>query len=267
MLFEPEYPFTPGHVCVVRPLDKSGSGMPSSTLATCMNELSKVAKLPVHQLIKHFGPLLPAPLMDREDLQAEGITSDQLSASCLNYSVLSNVGSIKIQFVSSLGLHLEFDKGSETLKIFQSPCFCFLVCLGRHADVDRLEGCYLQRYTIPQRCPMEEANICPPFSDYSRTRSRHLKTHTGLYQKIASRLLTFIEKFCFHTGLFSMSLEVPGHGSKMITLAQGEFQRIGCFNDYVRLNVQRNRCTPRSRRRCRNHNTRRQRTSHSWGND
>ena len=146
MLYEPGYSFTPARICVIRPIDSSGDVIRSSVLTNYTNELSVVAELPVHQLIKHFGPLLPAPLISQEDLQAEGILSDQLSVSYLKYNILSNVAGIKIQFVSCLGLHLEFDKRSKTLNIFQFPSFCLLVCLGRRTYSDESEKSYLKRY-------------------------------------------------------------------------------------------------------------------------
>ena len=87
--------------------------------------------------------------MDPEDLQVERISSDQLLANYITYHILSNVAGIKIQFVSSLGLHLEFDKKSKTLKVFQFPSFCFLVCLGRRTDSEELQSSHLKKYVCP----------------------------------------------------------------------------------------------------------------------
>ena len=145
LLFEPEYPTTPGCICIVRPVDQDGDVIRSNTLTAYKNQIEVVADLPIHQLLRHFGMLIPVPVASREELQAEGVRSDQLSTNYLNYQILSNVAGIKVQFVSSLSLHLEFDKRSKALKIFRYPSFCRLICSGRRAESDELQRSYLKK--------------------------------------------------------------------------------------------------------------------------
>ena len=53
--------------------------------------------------------------------------SEYLILSFLSYRTLVKVAKIKIQWVDSLNLHLEFDEGARVLKLFRFPSFCRLM--------------------------------------------------------------------------------------------------------------------------------------------
>lgn len=111
------------------------------------------SRLPVHQLLKHFGDALPTPASleidrGRNDPQPN-LFSDYLVVSYLELRTLSKVARIKIEFVPILSLHLDFDEKERTLKIFGSPSFCRMVCsnMGDPQSFEEANGCrqpYLQ---------------------------------------------------------------------------------------------------------------------------
>ena len=54
-------------------------------------------------------------------------SSEYLILSFLSYYTLVKVAKIKIEWVESLNLHLEFDEGARVLKLFRYPSFCRLM--------------------------------------------------------------------------------------------------------------------------------------------
>ena len=55
-------------------------------------------------------------------------SSEYLILSFMSYYTLVKVAKIKIEWVESLNLHLEFDEGARVLKLFRYPSFCRLMC-------------------------------------------------------------------------------------------------------------------------------------------
>jgi hypothetical protein len=53
---------------------------------------------------------------------------DWIEVSLLCCYVLSNIAKVKIEWVDSLSMHLEFDMYTKVLKIFRLPSLCLLMC-------------------------------------------------------------------------------------------------------------------------------------------
>jgi hypothetical protein len=148
MLFEPaECNSSPGKINVLAPVDRNGDEMSTETFKVLSKNLHDICHLPVHQLLKHFGQLLPVPQALQEntmDSQEQSALAKQLVAHRLSYPILLKVAGIRIEFTSALSMHLELDDKSKTLKIFRYPTFCALVCSGRRGgktkkvDIDEL---------------------------------------------------------------------------------------------------------------------------------
>lgn len=76
-----------------------------------------------------YGSLLPqsdsnSPLNGTEDHR-------MLHVSSTNYFSLSIIGKIKVEWVDTLGSHLEFDPLQRTLYLFRLPSFCALSCVNQ----------------------------------------------------------------------------------------------------------------------------------------
>jgi hypothetical protein len=93
---------------------------------------------PLDNLFCGFGTILPpfeSPLTrcpsptspsSMKPTGHEG-SSEYLILSFLSYHTLIKVAKIKIEWVESLNLHLEFDEGTRVLKLFRYPSFCRLM--------------------------------------------------------------------------------------------------------------------------------------------
>ena len=91
---------------------------------------------PLDNLFCVFGMILPSP--DRPLATGTGYpsslkpashdtSSEYLILSFISYYTLVKVAKIRIQWVESLNLHLEFDEGARVLKLFRYPSFCRLM--------------------------------------------------------------------------------------------------------------------------------------------
>ena len=86
----------------------------------------------VHQPLTHmfriFGNIIPQPdlTVDPSVLSQQDCTG-YLMVSYLSYHTLAKVAKIKIEWVDSLSLHLEFVESRRVLKVFRFPSFCQLV--------------------------------------------------------------------------------------------------------------------------------------------
>jgi len=81
--------------------------------------------LPLFTLISIFGDLIPGPrnILPHDPAFMKGPV-EILKVPDICFYTLQHVAGLKIEWVTSLELHLELDTGKKTLKLFQSPSFC-----------------------------------------------------------------------------------------------------------------------------------------------
>ena len=82
--------------------------------------------------LRHFGNLLPARPRDsvQEAGQRNKVASSwsPISPTNFNILVLSKLLRIRVQWVDTLALHLDYDQTSRTLSLFRYPSFCVNEC-------------------------------------------------------------------------------------------------------------------------------------------
>jgi hypothetical protein len=90
---------------------------------------------PLNTLLGSFGKVIP----QRQRQWVSGRVSpasiapvrhddDWIELSLLCFHALNKVANIKIEWVDSLSLHLEFDNKTKVLKVFRLPSLCLLMC-------------------------------------------------------------------------------------------------------------------------------------------
>jgi hypothetical protein len=93
---------------------------------------------PLHVLLQNFGKIVPTANVSR-GLQTVGIMTNpydpviELPLVC--FHTLHRVANIKIEWVDSLSLHLEFDSYTKFLKIFQFPSLCLIMARSENGSV------------------------------------------------------------------------------------------------------------------------------------
>jgi hypothetical protein len=84
---------------------------------------------PFHEMLGHFGQLIPGPHMQSIYLR-ENPARGFLKAQSVSFATLQKTANLRIIWVNSLALHLELDSGKKTLKLFQYPSFCHVMTVG-----------------------------------------------------------------------------------------------------------------------------------------
>lgn len=80
--------------------------------------------LQLHHLLAHFGNFVP-PHCPPKRVQGHSSTmDDSIISACINYHTLSTIAQIRIEWVDTISLHLEFDEKALVLKLFRYPSFC-----------------------------------------------------------------------------------------------------------------------------------------------
>jgi hypothetical protein len=84
-----------------------------------------------HRMLGHFGSLFPeAPRSPFSDsMLSPGLTGSDnyLTVSYICFNTLRNVGSLRIEWVNTLNLHLQLDVRERVLRLFRFPSFCWLL--------------------------------------------------------------------------------------------------------------------------------------------
>jgi len=98
---------------------------------------------PLYDMLGRFGYLIPMPRT--HPLRPQGFAGNQQSeviqVQSICFHTLQHIAGLKIEWVSSLALHLELDSGEKTLKLFQYPSFCRMMMIDK-------KGHLLSRYYI-----------------------------------------------------------------------------------------------------------------------
>lgn len=100
----------------------------SATWRKLVSPIEGLSTLPLKHLLARFGKftLLPA---STESALVGKYNFGVLLASNFSYETLGKVAKIRIEWVDSMTLHLEFDERTATLKLFRFPSFCAMMCL------------------------------------------------------------------------------------------------------------------------------------------
>ena len=95
----------------------------------------RTVQQPLSLLLRVFGNVVPlaedmatdfSHLLASPTTNGPNFNSEYLILSYLSYSTLSRIAQIKIEWVDSVNLHLDFDEGRRLLKLFRFPSFCRL---------------------------------------------------------------------------------------------------------------------------------------------
>jgi len=131
MLYNPELSPAPHTVSIAKPLTLSETTLSTDSITNHECSLEDASQLQAHQLLNSFGRLIPGSLAWASEvsaIQQPDIFTEQLVLSYLNFHILFKIGTIKVELVDSLGLHLEFEEKTKTLKLFRFPSYCGLIC-------------------------------------------------------------------------------------------------------------------------------------------
>ena len=131
MLYDPDLDPGPHEVSIAKPLSLSGTSLATDLITSYHYDLDDTSQLQAHELLKKFGPIIPGSVDWACETPAghqPDIFIEQLGLSNLNFYTLFKIGKIKVELVDSLGLHMEFEAKTRTLKLFRFPSYCALVC-------------------------------------------------------------------------------------------------------------------------------------------
>lgn len=131
MLYDPELSPAPHTVSITKPLTLSGTTLSTDSITNHELSLEDASQLQAHQLLNSFGRLIPGSLAWASEvsaIQQPDIFTEQLVLSYLNFHTIFKIGTIEVELVDSLGLHLEFEEKTKTLKLFRFPSYCGLIC-------------------------------------------------------------------------------------------------------------------------------------------
>lgn len=86
---------------------------------------------PLRKFLKHFGSVIPtyerSCFGSQSPMTPQPRAENWIEASLLCFQTLHRVVSVKIEWVESLSLHLEFDSRAKTLKLFKWPSLCLVM--------------------------------------------------------------------------------------------------------------------------------------------
>lgn len=93
--------------------------------------------LPFYSLLGRFGDLIPeAKPYHQLKHGFHGTTSaEHILVGHVCFNTLQSLAGLKIEWVTSLSLHLELDSGKKTLKLFQFPSFARMMVVERRSNI------------------------------------------------------------------------------------------------------------------------------------
>jgi hypothetical protein len=111
-------------------------------------QAASITQYPFHRLLQRFGTLVPCPdpIYDPRELGLDngmqGRGDSAIDSAFLGHNLcfhtLKKIIEVRIEWVDSLNLHLEFDQGKRTLKLFRYPSFCWLMSRNNDSSSDIL---------------------------------------------------------------------------------------------------------------------------------
>jgi hypothetical protein len=96
--------------------------------------------LPLYNMLNRFGDLIPelGAASAREPRFAGSQSTECIIPQQVCWDTLQNVAELRIEWVTALSLHLEFDSGKRTLKLFRYPSYA------------RMMSCYRTKNLLSQ---------------------------------------------------------------------------------------------------------------------
>ena len=92
--------------------------------------------LPLYSLLGRFGDLIPEGRS--HSIREAGFSGNNpaqiVTVQSVCFNTLHNLAELKIEWVTSLALHLELDSSKKTLKLFQFPSFCRMMAVERQQN-------------------------------------------------------------------------------------------------------------------------------------
>jgi hypothetical protein len=85
---------------------------------------NETMSLHLHHLLAHFGNFMPPQFSPRREQRYSETMDDSIIVANINHHTLSTIAQIRIEWVDTINLHLEFDEKSLSLKLFRYPSFC-----------------------------------------------------------------------------------------------------------------------------------------------
>lgn len=107
---------------------------------------NETMSLHLHHLLAHFGNFMPPQFPPRKVEGYRGTMDDSIIISNINYHTLSTIAQIRIEWVDTISLHLEFDEKALALKLFRYPSFCAM-----HYFRGMSEDSFLSKYRSSSR--------------------------------------------------------------------------------------------------------------------
>ena len=93
--------------------------------------------LPFYSMLGRFGDLVPGTKMSlclEQDLSGCP-TRNMIMVQSVCFNTLYTLAELRIEWVSSLALHLELDSGRKTLKLFQYPSYCRIMAAEKRKNL------------------------------------------------------------------------------------------------------------------------------------
>ncbi|KAK1826013.1 hypothetical protein QBC39DRAFT_387048, partial [Podospora conica] len=111
----------------------STSNLRSKAISCTMCPFTEeIAQVRLKTLLRRFGQFLPPWIPDNNPASLR--FGDTLFSGNLSYEAMLRTARIKIAWVDSFPLHLEFDARTVTLKIFRFPTFCAMMAHPRSSN-------------------------------------------------------------------------------------------------------------------------------------
>lgn len=90
---------------------------------------------PFFELLARFGELTPQVKPHFVNELGSFRQSEVISVKDVCFHTLQGLAHLKIEWVTSLALHLEMDSGKNTLKLFEFPSFCRMMAVENEAHI------------------------------------------------------------------------------------------------------------------------------------
>ncbi|KAI9817883.1 MAG: hypothetical protein M1827_001002 [Pycnora praestabilis] len=143
MLYDPETSPSQEMLQILSRIRLSDNPLNTRSFHTFSQDCSLVGQ-PLSNLLQVFGNNIIPQSTTRQHQGTGGnanpYNSEYLILSYLNYRTLTMVANIRVEWVDTLSLHLEFDEEHRVLKVFRFPSFCRLIYAG---STDRTALCRL----------------------------------------------------------------------------------------------------------------------------
>jgi hypothetical protein len=90
---------------------------------------------PLYELLGKFGELIPQSRPYSFNEPESPWLTEVISVKNVCFNTLQGFADLKIEWVTSLALHLEMDSSKKTLKLFQFPSFCRMMSVERETHI------------------------------------------------------------------------------------------------------------------------------------